>query len=293
MYRRLLLASVSVVALAGSALAADLPSRAPPPVYVPPAPIFTWTGVYVGGQIGYAWTTGNATVYDSGVYNTGAGSENGPTAHGFYDLFNLHSNASGVIGGAHVGYNLQINQFVVGLEGDVDGSSLSKTWNGSFYSGYYNFYNGAAIPASVHADLGIQGSIRGRVGYAWDRVLLYATGGVAFGGFNGNVTTNFPIFYNTNFGVSGGYDSFSQTRVGWTVGGGLEYAVTNNWSIRAEYRYTDFGNTTTHLVNAFPVLLSGDFINASVHRNLAENRVEVGFSYKFDTAAPAPVVAKY
>jgi outer membrane immunogenic protein len=115
----------------------------------------------------------------------------------------------------------------------------------------------------------------------------------AFGGFNGNVTTNFPIFYNTNFGVSGGYDSFSQTRVGWTVGGGLEYAVTNNWSIRAEYRYTDFGNTTTHLVNAFPVLLSGDFINASVHRNLAENRVEVGFSYKFDTAAPAPVVAKY
>ena len=109
MHRRILLASAGVIALAGSAFAADLPSRAPPPVYVPPAPIFTWTGIYIGGQIGYAWGTSNTNLGDS-----------------FGDFTSFSTNNSGVIGGAHVGYNLQLSQFVVGLEGDVDGSSLAR-----------------------------------------------------------------------------------------------------------------------------------------------------------------------
>jgi outer membrane immunogenic protein len=254
MYRRVLLASVGAIALASSAFAADLPSRAPPPVYVPPAPIFTWTGIYVGGQIGYAWGKSNTNLGD---------------AYGDYVSFS--TNNSGVIGGAHVGYNLQLSQFVVGLEGDVDGSSLSKTVSSSPYiSGY-----GLIVPTSISGSLGVQGSIRGRIGYAWDRVLLYATGGVAFGGFNGSISTPY------------GYDSTSTTRVGWTVGGGLEYAVTNNWSVRAEYRYAQFGHSTVYANNSFQNL------GAYGNRTINENRVQVGFSYKFDTAAPAPVVAKY
>src|SRR5271166_3049978 len=110
MLRRILLASVGAVALAGTAVAADLPTRAPPPIYVPPVPIFTWTGIYVGGQIGYAWGTSNTNIGDN-----------------FGDFISFSTNNSGVIGGAHVGYNLQLSQFVIGLEGDVDGSSLSKT----------------------------------------------------------------------------------------------------------------------------------------------------------------------
>ena len=263
MYRRILLASVGVIALAGSALAADLPSRAPPPVYVPPAPIFTWTGIYIGGQIGYAWGKSNTNLGDN-----------------FGDYTSFSTNNSGVIGGAHVGYNLQLSQFVVGLEGDVDGSSLSKSVSNTYYvDGFY------PINTTVSGSLGVQGSIRGRVGYAWDRVLLYATGGVAFGGFNGSIST--PI----------GYDSGSTTRVGWTVGGGLEYAVTNNWSIRAEYRYTQFGHSSVYANNSFgasdyyfPGLAA---VGAYGNRTINENRVQVGFSYKFDTAAPAPVVAKY
>jgi outer membrane immunogenic protein len=92
------------------------------------------------------------------------------------------------------------------------------------------------------------------------------------------------------FGPFGGSTSASATRVGWTVGGGLEYAVTNNWSVRAEYRYTDFGHSTI-FANSFitPFGASGAFFN----RHFTENRVQVGFSYKFDTAVPAPVVAKY
>ena len=206
--------------------------------------------------------------------------------YSYSDFNRFNNNANGVIGGAHLGYNYQINQFVLGLEGDVDGSSLSKTVNFAPFSNYYQDY----IPTTVHSNLGVQGSIRGRLGYAFDRVLVYATGGVAFGGFNTSISTAYAnaLFYPAFFGR----DSFSNTRVGWTVGGGLEYAVTNNWSIRAEYRYTDFGPSNNVLVNSFPGF-NGDVLGARVHTNLIENRVQVGFSYKFDTAAPAPVVAKY
>ena len=306
MLRRILLASVGAIALAGSAFAADLPSRAPPPVYVPPAPVFTWTGVYVGGQIGYAWGQSDPTISDGGYANgftpipipipttpgitAFASSAPAPfdpfTSYSYSDFNRFNNNANGVIGGAHVGYNYQINQFVLGLEGDVDGSSLSKTVNFAPFSNYYQDY----IPTTVHSNLGVQGSIRGRFGYAFDRVLVYATGGVAFGGFNTSISTDYAnaLFYPAFFGS----DSFSNTRVGWTVGGGLEYAITNNWSVRAEYRYTDFGPSNNVLANSFPGF-NGDFLGATVHTNLIENRVQVGFSYKFDTAAPAPVVAKY
>jgi outer membrane immunogenic protein len=257
------MASVGAIALAGSAFAADLPSRAPPPVYIPPAPIFTWTGIYVGGQIGYAWGTSNTNLGDN-----------------FGDFTSFSSNNSGVIGGAHVGYNLQLSQFVVGLEGDVDGSSLKKTITGSPLIGGVSPF-AVVVPTTITANLGVQGSIRGRIGYAWDRVLIYGTGGVAFGGVNGSISTPF------------GFDSTSTTRVGWTVGGGLEYAVTNNWSVRAEYRYTQFGHSTVFASNSFGTFPLLGAIGGFGNRTLNENRVQVGFSYKFDTAAPAPVVAKY
>jgi outer membrane immunogenic protein len=255
MIRKFLMASASAVVLTGSAVAADLPTRAPPPVYIPPVPIFTWTGIYVGGQIGYAWGNQNSVVF----------LPNGSTLNGY-------SNNDGVIGGAHVGYNYQVNQFVVGLEGSVDGSSLSRSISGftpSYGIGGY----------TIGGNTGVQGSIRGRVGYAFDRVLIYATGGVAFAGVNGYISTPYT------------YDSGSSTRVGWTIGGGLEYAVTNNWSIRAEYRYSSFGSYTSSYPALAPILAAS---NVTASRRTNENQVQVGFSYKFDTfAPPAPVVAKY
>jgi outer membrane immunogenic protein len=260
MYRKILLASVGAIALTGSAaLAADLPSRAPPPVYLPPAPIFTWTGIYIGGQIGYAW-------------GTGSNNFNGSLPDGTFISTSAGGTPSGVIGGANVGYNLQINQWVLGLEGSVDGTSLSNTAVASFP-------DGSSVSANSTAD--IQGSIRGRLGIAWDRALIYATGGVAFGGFNSNINLSDPtdgIFTN---------GSTSSTRVGWTVGGGIQYAVTNNWSIRAEYRYTDFGSINNGLTGLPAVA----FFNGS--RNLQQNQVQVGFDYKFDLYAPPPVVSKY
>ena len=261
MYRKILLASVGVIALTGSAaLAADLPSRAPPPVYLPPPPIFTWTGIYIGGQIGYAW-------------GTGSNNFNGVLPDGTVIATSVGGTPNGVIGGANVGFNYQINQWVLGLEGTVDGTSLSNTAVASFP-------DGSSVSANSTAD--IQGSIRGRLGVAFDRVLIYATGGVAFGGFNTNVALSDP---NDGIFVNG---SRSNTRVGWTVGGGIQYAVTNNWSVRAEYRYTDFGSIN----NGLTALPATAFFNGG--RQLQQNQVQVGFDYKFDLFPPLPpIVAKY
>ncbi len=264
MFRKFLLASVGAVALSGSAaLAADLPMRAPPPVYVPPP--FSWTGIYVGGQVGYAWGNDRSR-FDA--FAPGGGIAAFPAV---FVSSQFNTTPQGVIGGAHLGYNLQINQWVIGLEGTVDGTSMSKTV----------FVAPFGINATNREQ--VQGSIRARAGVAFDRVLLYATGGAAFTGIKNTYSFGLagPLFLN---------ESISKTRAGWTVGGGLEYAVTNNWSVRAEYRYSDFGSTTDYPFAALFAPVGGLF---SVRHHLTQNQVQVGFSYKFDTLAPAPVVAKY
>ena len=281
MIRKFLLASAGAIALTGSAaLAADLPSRAPPPVYLPPAPIFTWTGIYVGGQVGYAWTSGNFNV-------------NGfDPITGAVIVSNFGQQPNGVIGGAHVGYRYQIPQWnwftssgiVLGLEGSVDGTSL--TANGAGASDVFFI--------TAHSKNDIQGSIRGQIGIAWDRALIYATGGVAFGGFNTDISAfgSVPAGLPNAGQFFAGSTSISTTRTGWTVGGGIEYAITNNWFVRAEYRYTDFGTINEAL---FSGQLNTLFPGASFvgDRKIHGNQVQVGFDYKFDLFTPPPVVAKY
>jgi len=245
MSTRLLLASTCALALAGPAAGADLPAAPPPP----PAPIFTWAGVYLGAQVGYAW--GSDKGYISGLGPLG------PTVQSV----SIASAVSpqGVIGGVHIGHNWQVNQFVFGLEGEVDGTTLNKTIQPAVY-----FSSRTRAP--------VQGSIRGRVGVAFDRTLLYATGGLVYAAIL------------NSYSVLGAQNDFRTTRSGWTVGGGIEYAVTNNWSLRAEYRYSNFG-----------FFYDGPVFSPSIfqgHR-WTENQVKAGFSYKFTSAPPAAVVAKY
>ncbi|MCI0598688.1 MAG: porin family protein [Beijerinckiaceae bacterium] len=248
MLRKFLLASVGAIAAMGPALAADLPRPVPPPYY-PPVPIFTWTGVYVGAQVGYAWGRDTA---DFSTLNPAA------------PFFTIGTSPSGVIGGAHIGYNLQLGAFVAGIEGTVDGTSVSQT---------------ATIGTlTLQNRSDIQGSIRARLGIAFDRVLIYGTGGAAFAGIENIYTLGLPVFLTENV---------AKTRSGWTVGGGIQYAVTNNWSIRAEYRYSDFGR-----YNDLPFAVLAPNLVIARHR-FTQNQVQVGVSYKFDTFVPPPVVAKY
>jgi outer membrane immunogenic protein len=257
MRRQFLLASVGAIALAGSAFAA------PPPAYLPPVPIFSWTGLYFGGQIGYAWDhdSQQVTAFVPAIPPVIVDGEivvPGVPATFLTDSFS--SSPQGVIGGAHIGYNLQINQWVAGLEGTVDGTSVSKTVFDPF----------SGINVSTKAP--IQGSIRARAGVAWDRALIYVTGGGAFT----NITNNYSLF-----GVGIPSESISKTRSGWTVGAGIDYAVTNNWSVRVEYRYSDFGHYTDTPFVALVVPPLG--ASLAVQHHLTQNQVQVGFSYKFDS----------
>lgn len=274
MRRQLLLASVGAVALAGTAVAADL---APPPPPPPPVPVYSWTGLYVGAQVGYAWGNDNISALGVGAFG-------GPAS--LIVTSNFGTSPKGVIGGGHIGYNVQINQWLVGLEGTADGANFSASSFGPFLGG-----PATGIAETTRAD--VQGSIRARAGIAIDRFLVYATGGVAFTGLHNHYTDTTGFFT----GVPGFSDaSISKTRAGWTVGAGLEYAITNNWSVRVEYRYEDFGHYTDFpfvalLQTAPPVLFGGNSL--AVQHHVTENQVQAGISYKLNSMPLASVVAKY
>jgi outer membrane immunogenic protein len=266
MCREFFLVPVGAIAIAGSAFAAE-PAPVPPP---PPA--FTWSGVYIGGQIGYAWGTDNASW--TGTAN------NLDRAAGSFGL-----GPQGVIGGAHVGYNLQpttpaFSWLVFGIEGSVDGTSLGKTVTVPL-ADFARVTFGSMTASSSES---VQGSFRGRLGIAWDRFLVFGEGGVAVTSFD---TTYFDT---TGFftGIPGTNAAVSNTRAGFTFGGGVEYAVTDNWSVQAEYRHSNFGRTSDFPYanpNIF-VLPAGGFFVAQHWPT--EDQVQFGVSYRFDMMVPPP-----
>jgi outer membrane immunogenic protein len=204
------LGGLAATLFASSAFAADLaPVAAEPvaPVYVP----FSWTGFYAGAHIGYAWGNEKDTL-------SGAATPLPPPPG---DSFNV----DGVIGGLHAGYNYQFENtgFVVGVEGDIDVSSINGDDRLLTAAGFNR----------LSMDNRWQGSIRARAGYAFDRFLVYATGGVAFG----DVKEHWNLFDGGLVGSS------TKTRTGWTAGGGVEYAFDDHWIGRAEVRYADFGKS--------------------------------------------------
>src|SRR5664279_800008 len=134
MLRRILLSSAGALALTGAAFAADLPSRAPPPVYVPPPPLFSWTGFYAGLNAGYHWGGSSYSFIGTDTDGAGLGTALGagailsPAAHG----------SNGFIGGGQIGYNYQIQSFVLGLEVDIDGAT-GRNSRTTFHDGDLGF----------------------------------------------------------------------------------------------------------------------------------------------------------
>jgi outer membrane immunogenic protein len=276
------LRGVAVAALtavgAVAAQAADLPTRkeAPAPVFVPPP--FTWTGFYIGLNAGGIWPSGsrNASVFDPNASIDGAF-----ISAGFPG--GLGSQSAGFIGGGQAGYNWQTGAFVLGVETDFDGSTLSKSFNnvGTPFAGPFATaagLGGDAFTVNGKNSLTWLGTTRGRVGFVVtpdNRLMIYATGGVAYGGGN----SQFSIRDNTTSSIFSANPSSS--RVGWVIGGGAEYAVTNNITIKGEYLYADLGSskfTTTENGFAaanFPGVVASGKIgwNASIFR--------AGVNYKF------------
>lgn len=194
--RRILASTISVLALsATTAFAADIPARGPvykAPAYI--APAFNWTGFYIGINGGYGWATST------------------------WDGFGADAKPRGGLVGGTAGYNWQApgSPWVFGIEGDVDWSDLRGRFSNALCVGCETRNSWLA-------------TVRGRVGYAFDRVLPYVTGGLALG----DIQVNPPGFTGTN-----------TTNAGWTVGGGLEVMLTQNWTAKVEYLHVDLGNTS-------------------------------------------------
>ena len=202
--------SAMALVLAGSALAADLPYRRQAPVSYGAPPVFTsftWTGAYVGGNLG--WRAAN---FDPVINSLEI---NGKTRHS-------------LTGGGHVGYNYQVHpNVVVGLEADMQyGSGEAKGPS-------------VATPAgllSSRASIGWAGSVRGRLGYTQDNWMIYGTGGLAFADLEVQAALSTPSSVWTS--------KNDKWAAGYTVGAGVEYMLTPNVTVRGEYLYSDYGRHT-------------------------------------------------
>lgn len=222
---KFLLSTAIFLALGCSAFAADAISAVPPAGFV-------WSGGYIGLQAGYDWGRDRLTDQNR--------------TDGSSDLDDKLS-MRGALGGIYLGYNHQIDNWVLGAEGDVEFSGIDDTFNGGGFD--------------VRAKIGVQGSLRARAGYAFDNNLIYLTGGLAIADIKTKYTLNVAE------------DSFSTTRAGWTIGAGLEHAFTSNWIARIEYRYTDFGKLTDWAQTTDN--------NWNYSHRITENAVRIGMAYKF------------
>jgi outer membrane immunogenic protein len=246
--RRYTLAALTAAAglaigLVQTASAADIAR----PVYKAPVmiPAYNWSGFYIGGNVGYGWGDLNATAFG----------------------FGLSDSVNGWFGGGQIGYNWQGigSPWVFGIEVDSQWANIDRNVTTI----------GAGVVANSFSTLNYFGTARARVGYAWDRVLVYGTGGLAWG-------TN-EVGLNVAVGPWAAGVSQSNTHVGWTVGGGVEWALVDNWTAKVEYLYVKLNNE-----NYFANGLGGLGFDADVD----VHTVKVGLNYRFGYGK-APVVAKY
>jgi outer membrane immunogenic protein len=224
------LAGIALAALlTGPALAADIPVKAP--VYKAPPPVpFSWTGCYVGANVGWMRNDSRLSARPTGRYFDVLSA----TAIAAVGVQNYDVHDSAATAGGQVGCNRQISNWVWGAEADLNWSGVGDTVSAS-----YPLIPGALIPRTqtISHRLDWFSTVRGRLGYSVDRLLVYATAGLAVGEVK---SAYYQLFLNGP--SSSGSDS--PTRVGWTAGGGFEYAFAGNWSAKVEYLYVDLGSFT-------------------------------------------------
>ena len=277
-------AALAATTIAGSAFAADLPSRKVAPAYIAPAPIMTWTGLYIGLNAGYGWSD-NAR-FNHGLTNvTGtAGLIYGvPANQALGSALGTGSGASsgGFTGGGQVGFNYQMGSLVTGLEADIEYFRRSARIAGAGID-----TTGNTLMVSNNVSASYLATVRGRLGFALDRALLYVTGGLAMSDLKYTST----MF--TTLGTGFGTFQTSGTKLGWTVGAGVEYALTNNWTIKGEYLYTQFSGASGIGLLGPNAGGFSNFYVSSVGKQ-SNHIVRAGLNYKFGWASAAPVVAKY
>ena len=277
-------AMAAVLAMgAAGAHAADL---APAPRYVkaPPAavgPAWNWSGFYIGADVGGVAQASHGL---SDFFQVpGSEGDGGPPGSAHNPQSQLPS-SSAVIGGLHAGYNWQISHWVLGVEGDWQ-------WTSANYS-FCRQTDMASAPCfdndfgfvSVNGETRGIGTVRGRFGYAFDRVLVYGTGGVAFADLRDSITADCRLF-GCGRSESPSFTSanFSTVKTGWVAGAGAELMLSPNWILRSEYLHVDVG-TVTNTLNLAPAnCADGGPCGASWSHGNRYDIGRVGVSYKFGT----------
>ena len=266
--KKLAICVIAVAGLIGTpVLAADLATRAPPPLPAPP-PVFSWTGLYIGLNAGGAFDN-KVTEEPTGLFSEFAGAS----------LLSTSSNQSGFTGGGQIGYNWQFDNLVAGIEGDfnyVDFRDINFT-----VTGLPNTPFGSPSAPNVfnysHPGDRFFGTLRARLGYAADRVLFYATGGLAFSGRSSHSGT--ATFTNAQGVQFANFQGANDSGTGFAVGGGVEYAWMTNWIIRAEYLFVDIDHHNVTLTD--PVTSGGAGFSFSSTVGEQFSVVRGAISYKF------------
>jgi outer membrane immunogenic protein len=270
--KRIVLAAALVALGSASALATDLPlpslvTKAPPMV----APVANWSGFYVGGNIGYGWSSGNLDVAAAVPFllpEEGNGT--------------MDPASKGVVGGVQVGYVWQMGSLVTGVEADFQGSGIKGS---ASQSTLHPRPDSTAIDGgfrSTEERLKWFGTVRGRLGMTiTPDLLVYGTGGLAYGEvsnsantrvFDNDGSTNFPVDFPA---------SVSKVRAGWAAGAGAEWMFASKWSARIEYLHVDLGNVSAigNQIAATPVSFSGGLVKYTWQTR--ENIVRAGVNYHF------------
>jgi outer membrane immunogenic protein len=294
-----------MIALTGSALAADLPSyKSPPPPPLPPPPL--WSGFYVGLNAGGTWaSSNNVTTTAFPIFNNaglGCGNLNEcPISSALAASSVIGSNNNGgFIGGGQIGYNWQFwgGKLVAGVETDIQGIAYSNNKASGFgVSGPVTNFGAFQYFSITQASKSLDyiGTVRGRLGWLFTPTLLaYGTGGLAYGGVSTSVSVFESLVPPALTAPFFGASSFSDTRVGWTAGGGLEWMFMPNWSAKVEYLYYDLGTVNTSFVMVQTNNTGTNFLaNALQSRaRFNGNIVRAGVNYHFNWGN-APIVAKY
>jgi outer membrane immunogenic protein len=197
---------------------------------VQPTCDFTWTGFYIGGNAGYGWGHADTDFHPL------------PDATTFADLAptTLNPDPDGFIGGGQIGYNYQWKWLVLGAETDFQGSDIEGHDFRFDFPDITGAGNGSGSFLFSHERMQWLGTVRGRIGFApICRLLIYGTGGFAYGNVDYSADTNFGNPPNSTYPVN-----FTETKTGWTAGGGIEYAINNHWTVRAEYLHYDLGEAS-------------------------------------------------
>ncbi|MBL8564269.1 MAG: porin family protein [Hyphomicrobiaceae bacterium] len=231
-------AAIATITPAGAADLGPYRPRTTSEAYVDAPAVYNWRGFYAGLNGGYAWGSGDATIVRGGV------------ANGALDAID----PDGWLGGAQIGYNAQFGAFVLGAEADLIGGDVSGGSGGVI---------GAGIPAASSSELNWLSTVRARAGLSADRVMFYVTAGVAWADMDFALAA-----------ADGTFAAGSNTLVGYALGGGVEWALSPNWSVKAEYLYIDLENSRIAGFDGGGTPITADFDNAF-------HTMRVGLNYRF------------